>query len=178
MFEEEFEIQKLIGEGSFAKVYKCLEKESGNVYAVKELQIGNEASDMKTIREEMEIWKSLQHENIVSLHRTFADNSSFYLVCEYLESGSLFDEIVGQKVYSEDQARSITTQVRTYFINYSLIYYTNLVFEPLNPRPIFYYKLEFKPTRFLGKTKKAKPDLRKLSHKKILNNQVGIGNYV
>ena len=112
MFEEEYEIQRLIGEGSFAKVYKCLEKESGNIYAVKELRIGEEVSDMKTIREEMEIWKCLQHENIVSLHRTFADNSCFYLVCEYLESGSLFDEIVGQKVYSEEQARSITAQVR------------------------------------------------------------------
>jgi len=51
MFEEEYEIQKLIGEGSFAKVYKCLEKESGNIYAAKELQIGKEVSDMEAIRE-------------------------------------------------------------------------------------------------------------------------------
>lgn len=115
MFEEEYEIQELIGEGSFAKVYKCIEKESGKTFAVKELQIGqNVSADMEAIREEIETWKDLQHENIVSLHRTFIDNSSFYLVCEYLDSGSLFDEIVGQKVYSEEQARSIMTQVRSY----------------------------------------------------------------
>lgn len=111
MFEEEYDIQELIGEGSYAKVYKCSEKESGNIYAVKELQIGEKVSDIEAIREEMKIWKGLQHENIVSLHRTFTDNSCFYLVCEYLDSGSLFDEIVGQKVYTEGQARSIMKQL-------------------------------------------------------------------
>ena len=140
MFEEEYEIQELIGEGSYAKVYKCLEKESGNIYAVKEIQIGQKVSDVEAIREEMEIWKGLQHENIVSLHRTFTDNSCFYLVCEYLDSGSLFDEIVGQKVYTEEQARSVMTQVRISFINYScifsvfnLLHVTNVIFAPLNP---------------------------------------------
>ena len=114
MFEDEFEIQELIGEGSFAKVYKCLEKESGKTFAVKELHIGENYSDIEAVRKEVEIWKELEHENIVSLHRTFTDNSRLYLVCEYMDGGSLFDEIVGQKVYSEDQARSIIKQVRTY----------------------------------------------------------------
>lgn len=123
MFEEEFEIQELIGEGSFAKVYKCLEKESGKIFAVKELQIEKDVSDMEAIREEVEIWKGLQHENIVSLHRTFTDNSCFYLVCEYLDGGSLFEEIVGQKVYNEEQARSIMRQVRPLFINFSCIHF-------------------------------------------------------
>lgn len=139
MFEEEFEIQELIGEGSFAKVYKCLEKESGKTFAVKELQIGQNISDMEAIREEMEIWKGLEHENIVSLYRTFTDNSCLYLVCEYMDGGSLFDEIVGQKVYSEEQARSIMKQVRT--LDYStivLVIYIqhitlNKYFESLNP---------------------------------------------
>ena len=129
MFEEEYEIQELIGEGSYAKVYKCLEKESGNIYAVKEIQIGQKVSDVEAIREEMEIWKGLQHENIVSLHRTFTDNSCFYLVCEYLDSGSLFDEIVGQKVYTEEQARSIMTQVRISFIHCYSIFVLNSLLQ-------------------------------------------------
>ena len=130
MFEEEYEIRELIGEGSFAKVYQCLEKESGKTFAVKKLQIGQKSSDMEAIREEIEIWKGLQHENIVSLHRTFTENSCFYLVCEYLDSGSLFDEIVGQKVYNEKQARSIMTQVRILFINFSCILCTQFITAP------------------------------------------------
>ena len=165
MFEEEYEIQELIGEGSFAKVYKCLEKESGNTYAVKELQIGQKVSDMEAIREEMEIWKGLQHENIVSLHRSFTDNSCFYLVCEYLDSGSLFDEIVGQKVYSEGQARSIMTQVRTLFINCSCIFVLNVLHQHgvWAAKPLIDFCYVFRAMRFLGKSRKTKPDLRKLS---------------
>ena len=112
MFEEEFEIQELIGEGSFAKVYKCLEKESSRTFAVKEIRLGEDFSNREVVREEMEIWKDLKHENIVSLHRTFTENSRLYLVCEHMDGGSLFDEIVGQNVYSEQQARSIMKQVR------------------------------------------------------------------
>lgn len=162
MFEEEYDIQELIGEGSYAKVYKCSEKESGNIYAVKELQIGEKVPDMEAIREEMKIWKGLQHENIVSLHRTFTDNSCFYLVCEYLDSGSLFDEIVGQKVYTEGQARSIMKQVRILFINCSCIFVLNLLHQhgiwAAKLLTDFCYELVFRVMRFLGKTKETKTD--------------------
>lgn len=111
-FEEDFEIQGLLGEGSFAKVFKCLERTSGKTFAVKELARNcQDFTAMKATEEEMAIWKGLQHENIVSLHSIFVDKSSMYLVCEYMDGGSLFDEIVGQKVYSEGQARSIMKQV-------------------------------------------------------------------
>lgn len=111
LFEEEFEIQGRLGEGSFAKVYKCLERESGKTFAVKQLPLSQDFSETQTREEEKEIWKDLKHENIVTLHRTFKDNSSLLLVCEYMNGGSLFDEIVEQNVYSEEQARCIMKQV-------------------------------------------------------------------
>lgn len=111
MFKEDFEIQDRLGEGSFAKVYKCLERDSGKTFAVKELVHNQHFAEMENGTEEVDIWKELKHENIVSLHRTFTDNSSLFLVCEYMDGGSLFDEIVGQKVYSEGQARFIMKQV-------------------------------------------------------------------
>ena len=111
LFEEEFEIQERLGEGSFAKVYKCVERESAKTFAVKQLPRCQDFSEMETREEEIEIWKDLKHENIVALHRTFKDNSTLLLVCEYMDGGSLFDEIVEQKVYSEEQARCIMKQV-------------------------------------------------------------------
>lgn len=111
MFKEDFEIQERLGEGSFAKVYKCLERNSGKTFAVKELVHDQHFAEMENVTEEVDIWKELKHENIVSLHRTFTDNSSLFLVCEYMDGGSLFDEIVGQKVYSEEQARFIMKQL-------------------------------------------------------------------
>ena len=109
-FQDEFEIQDFIGEGSFGKVYKCLERTSEKTFAVKELP-RSQALSMETFDNEVEIWKGLEHENIVSLHRTFRDHSFMYLVCEHIEGGSLFDEIVGHKVYGEEQALNIMKQV-------------------------------------------------------------------
>ena len=111
IFEKEFEIQESLGEGSFAKVYKCIERATEKTFAVKELQRIPNFSEVEANEEEIAIWKDLKHENVVSLHRTFSNNSFLYLVCEYMDGGSLFDEIVGQKIYSEEQARSIMKQV-------------------------------------------------------------------
>jgi len=111
MFEKEFEIQEPLGEGSFAKVYKCIERATEKTFAVKELQRIPNFSEVEANEEEIAIWKDLKHENVVSLHRTFSNNSFLYLVCEYMDGGSLFDEIVGQKIYSEEQARSIMKQL-------------------------------------------------------------------
>ena len=112
VFKDEFEIQELIGEGSFAKVYRCQEKQSGKIFAVKEIRLDEGFSFSEAVREEMEIWKDLQHENIVSLHQTFQGNSSVHFVCENVDGGNLFDEILGHSIYSEQQARSFIKQVR------------------------------------------------------------------
>ena len=128
-FEDEFEIQEPLGEGSFGKVYKCLEKASGKTFAVKELPRSQNFSEMKAIEDEIEIWKGLEHENIVSLHRTFEDDSSLYLVCEYMNGGSLFDEIVGHKIYSEEQARSIMKQVSERQLNSTIAVVACMFFD-------------------------------------------------
>ena len=112
MFEEKFEIQEFLGQGSFAKVYRCKEKDSGKVFAVKEIRRSRDFSEMEAIKKEVEIWQGLEHSRIVTLHRVFKNKSSMFLVCECVDGGSLFDEIIGQKFYSEEQARSIVKQVR------------------------------------------------------------------
>lgn len=106
---EKFELLDLLGEGAFAKVFKCMEKESKRFYAAKKIDFHEDNQVM--IENEIEVLKGLRHENIVSLHTSFSDGSSYFVVMEYVDSGNLFDEIIGQAVYSEQQACRIIKQV-------------------------------------------------------------------
>lgn len=106
-----FNFFEVLGEGSFAKVFRCVEKDSGKSYAAKELDCHGDDEYKVKILQEAEILRDLRHENIVTLHQAFTEGDKIYLVMELVDGGSLFDEIISQTVYSEKQALRITKQV-------------------------------------------------------------------
>lgn len=113
-FEKNYRIQKFLGKGSFAKVYKCVENSSGQVVAVKEIQNPGNREGTNEVQNEIEICRELNHDNIASLHSAFTDDEGrHFLVLEFVDGESLFDEIVRQTFYSEGQACRIIKQVRT-----------------------------------------------------------------
>lgn len=109
---EQYEFLELLGEGSFAKVFKCIEKQTKRVFAAKELEFNDDSNNKAQIKHEIEILQGLRHENIVSLHTSFSVESSFYLIMEFVDGGSLFDEVIGEAVFSEKQACRLIKQVR------------------------------------------------------------------
>lgn len=73
----EFDIKKLICQGSYGKVYLSYEKRTSKPFAVKEcLKEHVEAQILK----ESDILKELEHPNIVKLHATFSELNKCYLV--------------------------------------------------------------------------------------------------
>lgn len=108
---EKFDFLEVLGEGAFAKVYKCVEKETQRVFAAKKIDFHGDKEYRVRIEHEVEILKGLRHDNIVSLHTSFSDGVSFYVIMEYVDGGNLFDEIVGRTVYTEKQACRIIKQV-------------------------------------------------------------------
>lgn len=109
--QDTFDFFEVLGEGSFAKVFRCVDKDSGNSYAAKELDCHGDDEYKAKIEQEVEILKDLRHENIVTLCRSFTEGDKIYLVMELVDGGSLYDEIITQTVYSEKQALRITKQV-------------------------------------------------------------------
>ena len=112
-FQEDFLVKRLVGQGSFAKVYKCIDISSGNVVAVKEIRPPTHHLEEEQVQNEIEICRTLCHVNIVTLHRAFVGaEGPRYLVMDFVNGESLFDEIIRQTVYSEKQAGSIIKQVK------------------------------------------------------------------
>lgn len=111
-FSESFDIKSFLGRGSFASVCKCTEKATGKELAAKIVRFtkGNEA-DLKRVATEAEIWRTVHHNNIVSLYKTFLEENEICIVMELIQGTTLFDEIVGQTTFSETQACCIIYQV-------------------------------------------------------------------
>lgn len=113
---EDFRIQDLLGEGSFAQVYKCVETKSQTVFALKEFDTKHKDFDEKSVEQEVVVWTDMIHENIVRLYASFTTGSYMYFVLEYVDGGSLFNHMMQRHKYSEKEAANIMKQVRFYWI--------------------------------------------------------------
>jgi len=109
--QEDFRIQDLLGEGSFAQVYKCIETKSQTVFALKEFDTRHKEFDLKAVEQEISVWTDVIHENIVRLYASFTTGAYMYFVLEYVEGGSLFNHMMQRHKYSEKDAANILKQV-------------------------------------------------------------------
>lgn len=109
--QEDFRIQELLGEGSFAQVYKCVETKSQTVFALKEFDTRHKDFDEHAVEQETAVWSDVIHENIVRLYASFTTGAYMYFVLEYVEGGSLFNNMLQRHKYSEKDAANIVKQV-------------------------------------------------------------------
>ncbi|KAL5970904.1 Cyclin-dependent kinase 1, partial [Taenia solium] len=75
-----------IGEGTYGVVYKCLDRKSGQLKALKRIKL--EHSDQgvpSTALREIALLRELKHPNIVTLEHVILDDGRLYLVFEYLD---------------------------------------------------------------------------------------------
>jgi len=109
--EDFYEVEtKVIGEGSYGSVQKCMYKDTGQWRAVKTIN-KKLVKNPEQFKEEMTIMKLLDHPNIVRLHETFDDERNVYLVLEICNGGELFDRIVADGKFTEKAAAFCVQQM-------------------------------------------------------------------
>ena len=88
-YKDELEkYQKLdkVGEGTYGEVYKCQNKETKKLVALKKIRLENEDEGMpSTAIREISILKQLHHPNIVNLLDLIHGEKKLYLVFEFLD---------------------------------------------------------------------------------------------
>jgi serine/threonine protein kinase len=93
-FEDVYEIKEEIGQGHFAVVKKCIEKNTGKEYAVKIITKQKlKKKDLDLIIHEKNYMKLIKNPNIVSLIDDFEDEKYIYLIMEYYKGGDLYSYI-------------------------------------------------------------------------------------
>ncbi|PWA61829.1 Calcium/calmodulin-dependent/calcium-dependent protein kinase [Artemisia annua] len=108
-----YEKGKLIGKGTFAKVYHGRELATGESVAIKVIskeQVKDQGM-VEQIQREISATRLVRHPNIVELREVLATRSKIYYVMEYVSGGELFDKVKGNKKLKEDVARKYFQQL-------------------------------------------------------------------
>ncbi|XP_053657856.1 serine/threonine-protein kinase fused-like [Anopheles marshallii] len=84
---EKYVLGELIGEGSFGKVYKAVEKYTATPVAIKIInKRGRSGRELKGLRGECEIQRNLKHPNIIRMLNSFETNNEIIVVTEYAKT--------------------------------------------------------------------------------------------
>ena len=83
-----FNVNNLLGEGSYGSVYKGLNKKTKQAVAIKAMSMENfyDTKHLELLKNEIKIMKELQGPYIAKLYEVFASKSFTYIVMEYAES--------------------------------------------------------------------------------------------
>ncbi|KAG0483582.1 hypothetical protein HPP92_011666 [Vanilla planifolia] len=108
-----YELGRLLGYGSSAKVYLARNVRTGQSVAIKtfsKLRFAK-AGLSDHIKREISILRRLRHPHIVRLHEVLASRSKIYFVLDFAKGGELFDRVSSAGRLSEDLSRRFFQQL-------------------------------------------------------------------
>lgn len=138
-FHEQYDVIEKLGKGHFAEVYLCVEKCSGQRYAVKIFtknthgKESEERSKTEGLQQEIAVLMGIKHPNLLCLKDTFDERKAVYLVLELAAEGELFNLIVMKQKLTEDETRKVFRQL---FDGMKYLHDRNIVHRDLKPENI------------------------------------------
>lgn len=123
----DFEVQTVLGLGSFGRVMKVAEKRTGNIYAMKVLDKAQIVANkmVNHTQAEKDILGAVDHPFIVKLHYAFQTRKHLVLVLDFLCGGELFFHLQRCKRFPESRARFYAAEIGLaldYIHNRQIIY--------------------------------------------------------
>lgn len=114
VFLQQYTLLEKLGKGHFAEVFLCVEKSSGQRYAVKiftKTPGMEERSKTEGLQQEIAVLMGVSHPNVLCLKDTFNERNAVYLVLELASEGELFNYIVMKQKLTENESRKLFTQL-------------------------------------------------------------------
>lgn len=92
---ERYELGRLLGQGTFAKVYYGRDTRTGQGVAIKVIDKDKvlRVGLVNQIKREISIMKLVKHPNILQLYEVMATKTKIYFALEYAKGGELFDKV-------------------------------------------------------------------------------------
>ena len=101
---QDFIIMKMVGKGTFGKVYLVQNMHTRNIYAMKcirkDIVIDNE--QYENIKLEKDILYTIEHPFIVSMDYVFQNEFRIYFLMKFIKGGELFRHLNKMKRFSEE----------------------------------------------------------------------------
>ncbi|KAG0208806.1 hypothetical protein BGX28_000349 [Mortierella sp. GBA30] len=133
---EDFDILRVLGVGSFGKVYQVRKKDTGRIYAMKVLvkkQVIEQKQVEHTIAERNVLVQALQSPFIVGLKFSFQTPTKLYLVQDFMNGGELFFHMQNEGTFSEARARFYAAEL---VLALEHLHSCNVVYRDLKPENI------------------------------------------
>ncbi|CAD8206366.1 unnamed protein product [Paramecium pentaurelia] len=95
-FHDAYMVSKLIGKGSFAKVYLATRKDNNTQYAIKAFSksfMQQQHKGIESLLNEMKVMRKLSHPNIIKLHEVHETANSVYFVVDIVAGGELLQRV-------------------------------------------------------------------------------------
>ncbi len=104
-----YEVIKKIGEGSYGKIYKVKNKQSGDIRAMKQI-MKSKIPNIEKFQNEIKILSMVDHPNIVRLFEVIEDDKYFNLLQELCTGGELLEKMQRTQL-KEKQIAKIFNQI-------------------------------------------------------------------
>lgn len=135
-FLQQYTRLEKLGKGHFAEVYLCVEKATGQRYAVKVFTKTpgvEERTKNEGLQQEIAVLMGVSHPNVLCLKDTFNEPNAVYLVLELAPEGELFNYIVKHQKLSESECRKLFVQL---FQGVKYLHDRNIVHRDIKPENI------------------------------------------
>lgn len=139
-FYAKYEPKEILGRGISSTVRRCIDKETGEEYAAKIIDISSDTegsgptSLYQATKREIEVLKKVAgHPYIIELHDVFESTTFIFLVLELCRHGELFDYLTSVVALSEKKTKSIMKQL---FEAVEFVHSQGIVHRDLKPENI------------------------------------------
>ncbi|PQQ00391.1 CBL-interacting protein kinase 2 isoform X2 [Prunus yedoensis var. nudiflora] len=109
---QRYEMGRLLGQGTFAKVHHARNLKTGMSVAIKIIDKERilKVGMIDQIKREISVMRLIRHPNVVELYEVMASKTKIYFVMEYVKGGELFNKVSKGKL-KEDVARKYFQQL-------------------------------------------------------------------
>eukprot|EP00612_Vaucheria_litorea_P005713 CAMPEP_0171460982 /NCGR_PEP_ID=MMETSP0945-20130129/5626_1 /TAXON_ID=109269 /ORGANISM="Vaucheria litorea, Strain CCMP2940" /LENGTH=526 /DNA_ID=CAMNT_0011987265 /DNA_START=456 /DNA_END=2036 /DNA_ORIENTATION=- len=131
---DNFKIIKVIGKGSFGKVFLVRDKLRGDIYAMKVLRKDNiiRRNQVEHTKTERNVLGYIRHPFIVGLNMAFQTTDKLFFVLDYCAGGELFFHL-GKGKFSESRSRFYTAEIA---LALEHIHKLDIVYRDLKPENV------------------------------------------
>ncbi|KAK7275898.1 hypothetical protein RIF29_17024 [Crotalaria pallida] len=109
----DFEVLKVVGQGSFGMVYQVRKSGTSEIYAMKVMRKDKimQKNHVEYVKSERDILTKVDHPFIVRLRYSFQTKYRLYLVLDFVNGGHLFFQLYQQGLFREELARFYTAEI-------------------------------------------------------------------
>lgn len=132
---QSFDFVKVVGKGSFGKVFLVKKKDDGQYFAIKSMRKDTilEYDQLEGTKLEKEIMMQADHPFLVGMNYVFQTEQKIFFVMKFVRGGELFQQLRNSQRFTEDRAKFYAAQIA---IALGYLHDRNIIYRDLKPENI------------------------------------------